>query len=565
MRRAKIMIAPVFVTLVLLGAGTSSASTNLLSNGTFEGSGSGSLAGWAAVSSTLSLAADGEGGGFAGQATNASATSFGLRASPNPVNKKATAGTGYTGGGDFRSDTPGRTVCLKLLELSPTGATVATKQACTTSQSSWTALPSVAYTAKTTGDSIGYRILEAPAQTGDSFEVDNLTLYAAAGVAAPTGLQVTNATASEVDLSWTASPTPGVVSYNVIRDGNTIASVPAPGSGTTVTYADTSVAPAQTYVYAVQAVDGSGNTSPQSNTVTATTPAGTEPVIAAVGDMACDPSSPNFNGGAGTAIDCAQQRVSDAIVGDPTIQTFLGLGDYQYDCDDPNDFPLSYTPSYGRLNNIILPVVGNHEYVTGTDAFGAQCPASNNTAASYFSYFGAAAHPDTSGEYSFDLGSWHLIALNANCGFVGGCNAGSPETQWLQNDLNANTQPCILAYWHQPRWTGNGANNGTLRAWWDILYAAHADVILNGHVHNYQRFPKLNPSGVADPNGIREVIVGSGGEKEGSGSANATPQPTVRLKKFGYLRMTLQANGYSAQFIDPSGNSQDTFSDTCNS
>jgi hypothetical protein len=391
-------------------------------------------------------------------------------------------------------------------------------------------------------------------------------LVADVAVAAPTGLQETSASPSEVDLSWTLSSTPGVSSYSVFRDGGSspIGSVPAPGSGTTATYADTTVAPITTYSYTVSAVMPDGTTSLPSDPINVTTPESREPVIAAVGDMACDPGNPNFHGGAGTTGDCAEQRVSNAMVADSSFQTFLGLGDYQYECGSPTAYALSYTPTYGRLNSIIRPAAGNHEYQTGPDEFGGTCPASNTTAATYFNYFGAAAHPATNGWYSFDLGSWHVIALNSNCGSIGGCGPTSPETQWLQSDLAATTQPCILAYWHHPRWTGNASNNNATATWWSVLYAAHADVILNGHVHNYSRFPKLNPGGAPDPNGIREVIVGTGGESEGAGSARAHPLPTARFKKFGYLRMDLQSNGYSAQFVDWTGAVQDSFSDTCN-
>ena len=270
----------------------------------------------------------------------------------------------------------------------------------------------------------------------------------------------------------------------------------------------------------------------QVGTAHATDPATGDPVIAAVGDMACAPEDADFNGGAGEASNCGEIRDSAQMEKDPTIDMLLGLGDYQYGCGDPAEYALSYTPSWGFFNNIIDPAAGNHEYNTITNsATGTPCPDTNNAAQDYFNYFGAPAHPATAGHYSFNVGSWHLISLNGNCNNtgVGGCGASSPQTQWLSADLAANSQPCIMAYWHQPRWTATSSNNSTYAAWWNLLYASHADLVLNGHIHTYARFALLNPSGATDPNGIREVIVGTGGESLQAASAGGKSQAARQL------------------------------------
>jgi uncharacterized repeat protein (TIGR01451 family) len=302
-------------------------------------------------------------------------------------------------------------------------------------------------------------------------------------------------------------------------------------------------------------------------TAHATDPSTGDPVIAAVGDMACAPDDSHFNGGAGTATNCGEAANSAQMEQDPTIDTLLGLGDYQYGCGTLAEYAQSYGPTWGFFNSIIDPSAGNHEYSTNTNsATGVACPDPNDAAQDYFSYFGAPAHPATAGEYSFNVGKWHLISLNANCSKtnVGGCGTGSAQTQWLQSDLNANSQPCVLAYWHQPRWTANGTNASAYATWWSMLYAAHVDVVLNGHVHTYARFGPLSPSGGADAaNGIREVIVGTGGEALVSAAANASPAPLANYRTFGYLRMVLHPTGYDAQFIDSTGAVKDTFSGAC--
>jgi uncharacterized repeat protein (TIGR01451 family) len=299
----------------------------------------------------------------------------------------------------------------------------------------------------------------------------------------------------------------------------------------------------------------------------ATDPSTGDPVIAAVGDMACAPADPSFNGGAGTASNCGEAADSAQMQTDPTIDMLLGLGDYQYGCGTPAEFAQSYGPTWGFFNNIIDPTAGNHEYSTKTNsADGTPCPDPNDAGQDYFAYFGAPARPATAGEYSFNVGQWHLISLNANCSKtnVGGCAATSPQTKWLQSDLAANSQPCTLAYWHQPRWTANGTNASTYAPWWSVLYAAHVDVVLNGHVHTYARFAQLDPNGNNDPaNGIREVIVGTGGESLVSAAPSASPAPLVNYRGFGYLRMVLHPTGYDAQFIAANGAVKDTFSGTC--
>src|SRR5437870_8525795 len=103
--------------------------------------------------------------------------------------------------------------------------------------------------------------------------------------------------------------------------------------------------------------------------------------------------------------------------------------------------------------------------------------------------------------------------INSNCIFIGGCQAGSPQEKWLRADLAANPAACTLAYWHHPRFSsGQHGSNAFMQPIWQALYDADADVVLNGHDHNYERFAPQDPSGHADAaRGIREFVVGTGG------------------------------------------------------
>lgn len=159
-----------------------------------------------------------------------------------------------------------------------------------------------------------------------------------------------------------------------------------------------------------------------------------------------------------------------------------------------------------------------------------------------------------------------MIALNGNCASlnVGGCSASSAQTAWLRSDLAATLQPCVLAFWHQPLWTGHNKNLYAYKPWWNALYAANADVVLNGHVHDYQRFLPLDPAGASDPvNGLTEYIVGTGGESQMPRTASLLPMAAAYAKSFGYLRMTLLPTGWTAQFLDTTGAVLDTSSGTC--
>lgn len=277
----------------------------------------------------------------------------------------------------------------------------------------------------------------------------------------------------------------------------------------------------------------------------------TAPVIAAAGDIACAPGDPDFNSGSGSHTRCHMSATSDLLVG-AGLAAVLPLGDEQYDSGALADFRTSYDPSWGRLNDRVRPTPGNHEYVTPG-------------AAGYYSYFGAAAGDPAKGYYSYDIGSWHLVALNSNCSKVGGCGAGSPQESWLRADLAAHPAACTLAYWHHPRFSSaQPAPENATAALWRALYAARAEIVLNGHAHVYERFAPQTPAGAASASrGIREFVVGTGGEDLHSFTTVA-PHSEVRSRTFGVLRLTLRQGGYGWQFVPEAGASfTDSGSGSC--
>ncbi|MDQ1540926.1 MAG: hypothetical protein QOH29_1652 [Actinomycetota bacterium] len=279
--------------------------------------------------------------------------------------------------------------------------------------------------------------------------------------------------------------------------------------------------------------------------------------IAAAGDIACDASKPAPSGrGVVPGIACGQRRTSDLLLGLHPAAV-LPLGDTQYSNGALAKYAASYGPTWGRLLDISHPTTGNHEYMNSQES---------SAGAGYFAYFGAAAGAVNTGWYSFDLGGWHLISLNAQCAAVGGCQAGSPQERWLAADLAAHPNQCTLAYWHQPRFSsGQHGDEAAYGAFWNDLYRAGADLVLNGHDHDYERFAPQTPAAKTDPaRGIREFIVGTGGEDQRPFKA-VQPNSVVRENHtFGVLELTLGGGSYTWRFLPvPSSTFTDTGSGTC--
>jgi hypothetical protein len=224
----------------------------------------------------------------------------------------------------------------------------------------------------------------------------------------------------------------------------------------------------------------------------------------------------------------------------------ITLGDNVYESGTLDEFNNCYAPTWGRQKERTFPSVGNHEYKTAG-------------AMGYFSYFGAAAGEPQKGYYSYDIGEWHIIAINANCSEIGGCGESSPQVEWLRTDLAANPTLCTMAYWHQPLFSSGAHGNDTdLRTIWQVLYESGAELILNGHDHDYERFAPQTHDGVAAVNGIREFVVGTGGKDLRSIGSPIDNSEVQNDDTWGVLKLTLHSSNYDWQFIPVAGK---TFTD----
>jgi hypothetical protein len=262
--------------------------------------------------------------------------------------------------------------------------------------------------------------------------------------------------------------------------------------------------------------------------------------VAAAGDIACAPEDPYFNSGLGQPGFCQMAATADLLDGVPALTAVLPLGDLQYETGEPlSRWEASYEPTWGRFKWLSRPVAGNHEYGSGD-------------ATTYFQYFGEAAGPPGLGYYSFDVGSWHMVALNSECHVVS-CDDDSAQIEWLRADLQGREEQCVLAYWHRPLFsTGIRGGHPTTQGFWRVLSEAEADVVLNGHNHGYERFAPMDPSGTAATDGILAFVVGTGG-KSLYPFPGTLATSVARSSSFGVLFLTLHPDRFDWRFVPATG------------
>jgi hypothetical protein len=273
-----------------------------------------------------------------------------------------------------------------------------------------------------------------------------------------------------------------------------------------------------------------------------------DPVVAAAGDIACPP------GIAATATACAQKRTSDLI---GTVNAVLPLGDNQYDGGSLSNYNAVYKPTWGRFDVLARPVPGNHEYTT-------------SGARGFWDYFGARAGTRGKGWYSYDIGAWHVLAINSECDRLpaGTCATGGAQESWVRADLAAHKNTCTLAYWHEPRFSSGVTtvvNAQAMAPIWNDLYNANADLVLVAHRHAYERFSPLNTSGSVDTaRGVREIVVGTGGRDHAGGASRITGSRVRNTTTFGVLKVTLHPGAYDWKFLPEPGRSfTDSGSSSC--
>lgn len=263
-----------------------------------------------------------------------------------------------------------------------------------------------------------------------------------------------------------------------------------------------------------------------SPSVTTPTPAPTpiaDPVLVGAGDIAeCDSEE-----------DEATADLLDAIEG--TVYT---LGDNVYPSASEETLRDCFGPSWGRHLDRMLPVAGNHDWQDGGIK-------------AYRVYFGERLPADGLTWYATWLGSWRVVVLDSDCDEVEGCGPDSAQGRWLADELAANQADCTVALFHHPRFS-SGDEHGddpAMDAFWQPLYTAGVDVILNGHEHDYERFAPQDPDAREDRGrGIRQFVVGTGGTTL-RGFDDPRPNSELRANiAHGVLALTLRDGSYDWRF-----------------
>jgi hypothetical protein len=256
-----------------------------------------------------------------------------------------------------------------------------------------------------------------------------------------------------------------------------------------------------------------------------------DPVLVGAGDIAYCASTG----------DSATARLLTSISG-----TVFTTGDNAYQQGSSAQYANCYGPTWGQVRSRTRPTPGNHDYLT-------------SGASGYFGYFGTRAGTKGKGYYAYNVGSWRIYALNSNCAYVS-CSSTSAQAAWLKADLAANPRRCVLAYWHHALFSsGPHGNNTVVKPLWNILYAAHADVVVNGHDHDYERFARQSPSGARTTKGIREFVVGTGGRSHYAWSTIKPNSLARNNTTYGVLKLTLHSTSYSWKFVPIAGK---TYTDT---
>ena len=264
-----------------------------------------------------------------------------------------------------------------------------------------------------------------------------------------------------------------------------------------------------------------------------------DPVLVAVGNIACDPLDAGFvSPGAGRCAMAATAAVAASLLPDAVAV----LGDAQGGKGRLSAYRHSYATAWGQFLPITRPTIGDADYGASRAATG------------YFTYFAGRGGAVGKGWYSYNVGTWHVVVLNSECRYAGGCGSASPQVRWLARDLAAHPTTCTLAYWHDPRFSsGRQAATSAYNAFWSTLYRAHVDVVLNGHDNTYERFAPMNPNGRYDRAGIREFVVGSGGQGHTPFTTVAAHSVVRNDTAFGVLGLTLHAKSYDWTFARAAG------------
>jgi hypothetical protein len=128
---------------------------------------------------------------------------------------------------------------------------------------------------------------------------------------------------------------------------------------------------------------------------------------------------------------------------------------------------------------------------------------------------------------------------------------------------------CKIAYFHHPLWSsGRGYRNHVRKRRREkiasILQRGGVDLVLNGHVQNYERSKPLRRGRIDRRRGIVYVVTGGGGAHLTGFATKRRPRWSARRGAF-YHRMHFRITGdrIAAKAIDTAGRTRDRFEIRC--
>lgn len=260
-------------------------------------------------------------------------------------------------------------------------------------------------------------------------------------------------------------------------------------------------------------------------------------LVAAIGDVSCASTW------SGYPPDCRGADLAATIPA--SVSHVLGLGDLQYETGTLAQYQNGFGKQFANLLPKLHPTPGNHDYKT-------------KDAAGYFTFFGAAAHPETKGAYTVSIGAWKVYVLNSNCPDIGGCGPGSTQYEWLKQQLEADPPGlCQIATYHHPSVSvGMHGYSATYDPGFALLAQHGVELVVSGHEHSYQRFAPVNAAKAVDgAAGTVQFISGAGG----GGVAHPIQRSHPALRSFmqntpaGALFLKLRTGSWSSEFVSLDG------------
>ncbi|MFJ7209196.1 discoidin domain-containing protein [Streptomyces sp. NPDC098789] len=373
-----------------------------------------------------------------------------------------------------------------------------------------------------------------------AFDGDPATRWASAEGKDPQWIRVdlgANATVTRVSVTWEAAYAK-VYRVEISADGSTWTRLANETAGNGGTDDWTGLAGKGRYLRVYGTARGTSyGYSLHEVEVYGTVDGGTPPTgaftVVAAGDIAAQCTASDSS--------CAHPKTA-ALARQIDPKFYLTMGDNQYDDARLQDYKAYYDKSWGAFKDKTHPIPGNHETYDPAGSL-----------AGYKAYFGSIAYPQGKTYYSFDEGNWHFVALDSNA------FDQKAQIDWLKADLAKNGKQCVAAYFHHPLYSSGGHGNDPVsKPVWNILYAAKADLVLNGHDHHYERFAPQDPNGKAAPDGIVEIVGGMGGA-EPYPIENIQPNSQKRISgQYGVLKLDFTDSGYSFSYVGTDGKAKDT-------